>query len=155
MPGPRLSAGRSLALLGAIALVGLAALAPGAGASTELKSGKGKGDSIRRYPWDERVRDAARYARGRTGAVSFAVVDELGHGHSFHRGQRYSSASVVKAMLLVAYLRRGGVRGRRLHGHERRPARADDPRLRQRGGDGDPQHRRKRRARAGSPAAPG
>jgi Beta-lactamase enzyme family len=48
------------------------------------------------------------------------VVDERGRTHGFRRGVRYSSASLVKAMLLVAYLQRGDVRHRRLRGGERR-----------------------------------
>ena len=79
----------------------------------------GKRKPVTKYPWNKRMRSAARFARRRTGAVSFAIVDEQGRIHGFHRGTRYSSASVVKAMLLVAYLRKGGVRNRRLHGSER------------------------------------
>ena len=79
----------------------------------------GKKRALADYPWQRRVRRAARFARRRAGAVSFAVVDERGRIHGWHRGARYSSASVVKAMLLVAYLRKGGVRGRRLHGSEK------------------------------------
>ncbi|MGH2957565.1 MAG: serine hydrolase, partial [Solirubrobacterales bacterium] len=69
------------------------------------------------FPWAKRISDASRYARGRVGTVSFAVVDERGRIRGFHRGTRYSSASLVKAMLLVAYLR--GVRGRELNAEER------------------------------------
>jgi hypothetical protein len=72
-----------------------------------------------KFPWDDRVSDATRYARGRAGRVSFAVVDERGRIHGRNRGARYSSASLVKAMLLTAYVRRGSVRNRRLHGSER------------------------------------
>ena len=87
--------------------------APGAAAAA------GKKRTIADYPWPRRMKGAVRFARRRAGSVSFAVVDERGRIHGFHRGRRYSSASVVKAMLLVAYLRKGGVRGRRLHGSER------------------------------------
>ena len=64
-----------------------------------------------------RVKAAKRFARGRAGAVSFAVVDARGRIHGFNRGARYSSASLVKAMLMVAYLRQA--RGRRLNGGDR------------------------------------
>lgn len=74
---------------------------------------------VRAFPWEARMKAAIHFARRRTGAVSFAVVDERSRIHGFHRGARYSSASVVKAMLLVGYLRKGGVRGRRLHGSEK------------------------------------
>ena len=47
------------------------------------------------------------------------MVDERSRTHGYRRGVRYSSASLVKAMLLVAYLERGDVRHRRLRGGER------------------------------------
>lgn len=71
------------------------------------------------FSWDTRVRAAAGFARQRAGIVSFAVADERGRIHGFHAGVRHSSASLVKAMLLVAYLRRGELRGRRLHPSDR------------------------------------
>ena len=74
---------------------------------------------LRSYPWEARMKSAIHFARRRTGAVAFALMDERGRIHGFHRGRRYPSASVVKAMLLVAYLRKGGVRHRRLHGSEK------------------------------------
>jgi hypothetical protein len=70
--------------------------------------------------WRARVSRAAGYARGRLGSVSFAVVDQRGRIHGSNRGARYSSASLVKAMLLVAYLNQRGTRGRRLHAGDRR-----------------------------------
>jgi Beta-lactamase enzyme family len=86
--------------------------------------GKGKGKKKprppRSFPWNARVRDAAAFARGRAGGVSFAVVDERGRIHGWHRGIRYSSASLVKAMLLVAYLNRGNVKRRGLRASDRR-----------------------------------
>jgi Beta-lactamase enzyme family len=51
--------------------------------------------------------DAAhRFASSREGFVSFAVVDTTGHEHGHAASTRYVSASVVKAMLLAAELRR-------------------------------------------------
>jgi beta-lactamase class A len=84
-------------------------------ASTAAMGSKGK--STR---WGARLSRAAGYARGRLGSVSFALVDERGRIHGSNRGARYSSASLVKAMLLVAYLNHGGVRGRRLRAADRR-----------------------------------
>jgi hypothetical protein len=58
--------------------------------------------------------------RSRTGSASFAVVDERRRIHA-HRGVvSYSSASLVKAMLLIAYLDRRDVRHRRLRAGDRR-----------------------------------
>jgi hypothetical protein len=76
--------------------------------------------SIADYPWRARVRTAARFARRRAGIVSFAVLDENRRLHGFHAGRIYPSASVVKVMLMVAYLNRSSVRHRRLHRSDRR-----------------------------------
>jgi hypothetical protein len=51
---------------------------------------------------------AQRYARTRTGDVAFSVADEHGRLRGLDEGERFPSASVVKAMLLVAVLRRDG-----------------------------------------------
>jgi beta-lactamase class A len=59
-----------------------------------------------KHPWAKRVAAARTYLHTRTGHLAFAVVDE----HGILRGQRgdvqYRSASLVKAMFLVAYLNR-------------------------------------------------
>jgi hypothetical protein len=71
---------------------------------------------VRATPFPDRaaIRAARRYARRRGGLVSFAVVDTLGrlNGHDLNR--RYVTASVVKAMLLIAELRRLSRDGREL-----------------------------------------
>jgi len=64
-------------------------------------------------PWRPDIRDAAAYANGRHGVIAFAVRTKtrlLGRGLD----QQYASASVVKAMLMLAYLREPDVRGRDL-----------------------------------------
>jgi hypothetical protein len=63
-------------------------------------------------PSQARISSAARYLSGRAGSTAFAVVDTNGKtsGASVHR--TFLTASVVKAMLLVAYLRM-------LHSHHR------------------------------------
>ena len=65
-----------------------------------------------RYPWNARVDSAGDYAADRAGRVSFAVVSPDGRIRGRNLHARYPSASVVKAMLLVAYLNEPGVRGR-------------------------------------------
>jgi hypothetical protein len=57
------------------------------------------------YPSSARVIAAAHYLAARSGVTAFAVVDDDGRlaGTNLHR--RFHSASVVKSMLLVAYLR--------------------------------------------------
>ena len=62
---------------------------------------------------------AERYAEGRAGTISFAVVDEAGRLHGYDARAIAPSASVLKAMLLVAYLRRDDVRDRALEQWER------------------------------------
>ena len=57
-----------------------------------------------------RVAAARRFLRGRTGIESWALIDSHGRLHGFAPGRVYVSASVVKAMLLVAYLRKIGNR---------------------------------------------
>ena len=61
------------------------------------------------FPSRARIRAARRYVRGRA-LSSFAVIDSHGRLHGFAPRRRYISASVVKAMLLVAYLRQIGNR---------------------------------------------
>ncbi len=57
---------------------------------------------------------AVTFARSRAGLVSFAIVDSAGTSHGWRQNRAYSSASVVKAMLLVSYLRQASWRGLRL-----------------------------------------
>jgi hypothetical protein len=57
-------------------------------------------------PGPAAMRRAWKYARRRGGLVSFAVVDTKGQMRTREGGRLYASASVVKAMLLVAELRR-------------------------------------------------
>ena len=68
--------------------------------------------------WTPHMRKAAAYAAGRTGDVSFAVRTER-RAWTWRGTTPYRSASVVKAMLLVGYLRRADVRRRPLTAAER------------------------------------
>jgi hypothetical protein len=61
-------------------------------------------------PTQEQVRTAAAWAADRKGAVAWAVVDSSGRIHGRRATRLYASASVSKALLLVAALRRVGDR---------------------------------------------
>ena len=67
--------------------------------------------------WAERVEAARKFAAERRGHVGFAVVDEEGGPHGHNAGAHFESASVVKVMLMVAYLRQARNRG--LDDHDR------------------------------------
>ncbi len=68
--------------------------------------------------WRAHLHDAAEYAAARSGSVSFGVRTKDGlRGIEVER--TVPSASVVKAMLLVAYLRQRDVRRRRLRAADR------------------------------------
>jgi hypothetical protein len=69
--------------------------------------------------WPERVAVAVEYAQSRAGSVSFAVTDEAGRVRGYRTRRAVPSASVLKAMLLVAYLNRASVRNRELRDADR------------------------------------
>ncbi len=50
-----------------------------------------------------RVASATAWIRTRSGITAFAYVDETGRLYGYHAGETFVTASVVKAMLLVAY----------------------------------------------------
>ena len=73
----------------------------------------------RGYPWPKRVAAARRFASHRAGTVSFAIVGEHGHLRGLRAQRQFHSASLVKAMLMVSYLRRPSVRHRDLRAADR------------------------------------
>jgi hypothetical protein len=56
-------------------------------------------------PSQAAIDGAIAYLRGRAGIEGFAVVDSQGRLHGWNQDQQFVCASVVKAMLLVQYLR--------------------------------------------------
>jgi hypothetical protein len=58
------------------------------------------------YPSPARIRAAAKYQGARAGFTAFAVVDSEGRLSGRHIHRTFVSASVIKAMILVAYLRK-------------------------------------------------
>jgi hypothetical protein len=87
----------------ALAVVALAAVAAPAARAVEYQ-GSGTGAPAAVYPLPPAVAAASSYLAGRAGRTAFAVIDTDGRlsGRNVHR--TFVSASVVKAMLLVAYL---------------------------------------------------
>lgn len=71
------------------------------------------------YGWAQRVAAAKQFADGRMGRISFALVDESGRLHGSHPDRIHNSASVVKVMFMVAFLRQPGVRHDSLTSGER------------------------------------
>src|SRR5206468_3057072 len=60
---------------------------------------------------DAQIAAARKYARSRGPSVAFAVVESpRGRPRGLHRYVTYKSASVTKAMLMVAVMRRAGKR---------------------------------------------
>jgi Beta-lactamase enzyme family len=57
-----------------------------------------------------RIARAQRFARRRAGVVAFTVLEKNARPRGLRRTVRFRSASVVKAMLMVAVLRRAGRR---------------------------------------------
>ncbi len=58
------------------------------------------------FPGPVAIARAERYLAGRAGRTAFAVVDSEGRMSGVHEHWTFVTGSVVKAMLLVAYLRR-------------------------------------------------
>lgn len=71
------------------------------------------------YPGPRPIRAASRYLGRRGGYTSFAVIDSEGRIAGRHLHRTFVSASVVKAMLLVADLRKLAARHRRLDAERR------------------------------------
>jgi hypothetical protein len=88
----------------AAAVVVFIASAPAAGAAREREDDE---------PWRPAIHEAAEYAKSRRGSIAFSVRTR-GHHWGWHSRQRFPSASVLKPMLMLAYLDRPGVRDRAL-----------------------------------------
>ena len=71
------------------------------------------------YPDRDQMDSVRRYLKQRAGVVGVGVVDSQGRVRGIHDRRRFVTASVIKAMLLVAYLRGVDHQQRRLTGYER------------------------------------
>jgi hypothetical protein len=106
-----------------LALLAVVAVALGAGlAARSVASPAAPSEpsaTAARGNWKPGARRAREYARDRAGRASFAVIGLGGGMRKFRADETAPLASVFKTMLLVAYLRRDGVRHDGLTDHER------------------------------------
>ena len=92
----------------AAGIVTCAVLAIPAAATAESYPSRGQIDAVRKY------------LKQRAGVVGVGVIDDHGHVRGVHGTRRFVTASVIKAMLLVSYLRKVDHQGRHLTHYERR-----------------------------------
>lgn len=69
--------------------------------------------------WRGRTAATIRFVEGRAGVESFALIDEAGRLHGYRPRRVARAASLLKPMLLVAYLNRRAVRDRALTERDR------------------------------------
>lgn len=71
------------------------------------------------YPNRAQMDAVRHYLKQRGGIVGVGVVDSHGHVRGIHDTRQFVTASVIKAMLLVSYLRRVNNQGRHLTSYEK------------------------------------
>jgi hypothetical protein len=86
------------------AAVAAAAMTVPAGASAIEYGGQGRGTPVSAYPSPAAVASAARFLQTRGGRTSFAVLDSSGRLAGLNVREHFATASIVKVMMLVAYL---------------------------------------------------
>jgi hypothetical protein len=104
----------ALALGAALGLASLLLLGSLTGASVAQMPRAARAKARHSYPGPRSIVAARRYLRSRAGVTSFAVADSRGRISGAHLHHAFPSASVVKAMLLVAYLQKLHAEHRRL-----------------------------------------
>jgi beta-lactamase class A len=77
--------------------------------------GEGRGVPVAAYPSADAIAAAARFLDARAGRTSFAVVDSTGRLYGARLHEHFQTASVVKVMMLVAYLQMLNAQHRGLH----------------------------------------
>jgi hypothetical protein len=81
--------------------------------------GEGRGTPVGPYPSAGAIAAAAQFLDTRAGATALAVVDSQGRVAGVRLHEHFRTASVVKAMMLVAYLQMLSSRHRGLSGADR------------------------------------
>lgn len=109
---------RALALALLAASAALAAGLP-IGAAAFVYGGEGRGEPQPPYPSAGAIAAAQRYLAGRAGRRSFAVVDSTGRLSGLHLRERFETASVVKVMMLTAFLQMRSAQHRGLSASDR------------------------------------
>jgi hypothetical protein len=79
-----------------------------------IGAGQARGIPMAAYPGARAVAGAARVLGSRAGRTAFAVIDNEGRLAGLHVHEHFQSASVVKVMMLVAYLQTLAARHRGL-----------------------------------------
>ncbi|HEY4996637.1 MAG TPA: serine hydrolase [Solirubrobacteraceae bacterium] len=79
-------------------------LAAPAGVTAFVYGGEGHGKPRPPYPSAGAIAAAQRYLAGRAGRTSFAVIDSTGRLSGLHLREHFETASVVKVMMLTAFL---------------------------------------------------
>ena len=97
-------------------MVGCALLAvlPAASARAFEAEGDGRGIPVAAYPSPGALAAAGRFIDARAGRTSFAVLDSRGRLWGVRVHEHFQTASVVKVMMLVAYLQMVSARHRGL-----------------------------------------
>jgi hypothetical protein len=81
--------------------------------------GEGRGIPVAPYPSSAAVAGASRFLSSRAGATAFAVVDSQGRLAGVRLHEHFRTASIVKAMMLVAYLQMLSAQHRGLNAGDR------------------------------------
>src|SRR5437899_3210215 len=81
--------------------------------------GEGRGIPVAPYPSAGAVAAAVRFLDSRAGSTALAVVDSQGHLAGMRLHEHFRTASVVKAMMLVAYLQMLSAQHRQLNAGDR------------------------------------
>jgi hypothetical protein len=93
-------------------------LDPAAHAALEY-GGEGRGTPAPPFPSQAAIVSAERFLDGRAGSTAMAVVDSKGRLTGLRGHAHFQTASVIKVMMLAAYLQRLSAGHRALEGHDR------------------------------------